>query len=122
MRSRTELVKAIIADPTPSADILSELRAYGWDCDAELVQLTQADILNVLESFLSGEISAGEVRGWASRLERRDDVGCEGGGDGVVNEALFWLANPEINYPIDNALHQRIQNMFKVGFYEARKP
>ncbi|HDZ8841273.1 hypothetical protein [Aeromonas dhakensis] len=122
MRSRTELLKEVISDPVPTAEILAELSSYGWDCETELVQLTQADILRVLESLTSGAVSAIQVCTWANRLEGRDDVGFEGGGEGVVNEALFWLANPEINYPIDNTLQQKIQNMFKVGLYEARKP
>jgi hypothetical protein len=42
----------------------------------------------------------------------REDVGYEGGAEGVVKEAIFWLANPCLNWPIDAALCARIERLF----------
>lgn len=112
MRSRNELLLEIIEHATPKPRTLEDLRTYGWDSRDELVTLTKSHVLRILAAFKAGTLNAPQVRDWANRLEGRDDIGYADGSDGVVNEAIFWLANPAINWPIDEAICVRIEVLF----------
>lgn len=116
MRDRTSLVLELISNPKTVATIIHELAVYGWYCENPLAMVTKRDVLAVLKQFESGILSVAEVRAWANAVGGRTDVGYEFGTDGVVEESLYWLAKPEINWPIDAALCERI-----VVLYERRK-
>lgn len=100
MRSRTELVEALIAFREPLESLWAELRQYGWDCEEELAVLNPEDVIAVLSRFISGDISANDVEAWANLLECREDIGFAAGHEEPLGEAVYWLANPVINYPI----------------------
>jgi hypothetical protein len=118
MKSRTALVNELVQNPAISAEALEQLRSYGWDCEAPLATVRKADVLGILRKFEAGTLTAKEVQLWANRIEHRDDIDYELGSEGVVNEAVFWLANPVINFPIDSALCRRIEQAF-VGDWDA---
>ena len=122
MRSRRELVSELIRNPRIETTLLDELASYGWDSEVELGTITQDDVCAVLAQLQSGALSAQEVHAWANRIEGRDDVAFQFGSEGVVNEAIFWLANPHINWPINNDLCQKIESMFLTGRYELSGP
>jgi len=112
MSSRTDLVSELMRNPKISEHAIQALKAYGWDCDEILVTVAKKNVLSVLAEFSAGQLTADEVQSWANRIEGRDDVDYEYGPDGVVNEVVFWLANPNINYPINAALCDRIEKAF----------
>lgn len=112
MRSRESLLAEIVENPLPDPSVLSELKEYPWDCDRELVTITKTHICTVLAAFREKRLTAKQVQDWANRIEGRDDIGYELGFEGAVNEAIFWLANPYIKYPIDEKIHERIDNLF----------
>jgi len=112
MSSRTDLVSELVRNPKISEQAIQALKAFGWDCDETLVTVKKKDVLSVLADFSAGRLTEDEVQSWASRIESRDDVDYEHGPEGVVNEAVFWLANPGINYPINAALCDRIAKAF----------
>ena len=116
MRDRTSLVLELINKPKTVTAITQELAAYGWYSESCLAVVTKLDILAVLKQFENKELSAAEVKAWANSLGGRTDIGFEFGADGVVEESLYLLANPENNWPIDVDLCQRI-----VALYERRK-
>jgi hypothetical protein len=112
MRTRAELVAELVRNPLPAQDVLEGLRGYGWDSDVELVLVSKVDVFRILALFRYGDLDALYVQAWANRIEGREDVGYEGGAEGVVKEAIFWLANPCLNWPIDAALCARIERLF----------
>lgn len=81
-----------------------ELVQYGWDSEIELAELTPEHIKHVLKLYLSGIYSDVEVRNWANAIERRDDIGLLRSHAEVMDEMVFWLANPAINYAITPSL------------------
>lgn len=115
MRDRASLVLELIRNPKTAPALTQELAAYGWYCEEDLAVVTKLDVLAVLKQFEKGLLSADEVRVWANSLGGRTDVSFEFGADGVVEESLYWLANPDTNWPIDAYLCHRI-----VAFYERR--
>lgn len=116
MRDRTSLVLELIGNPKTVSAITQELAIYGWYCENCLAVVTKLDVLAVLKQFEQGMLSAVEIEAWANSLGGRPDIGFEFGADGVVEESLYWLANPEINWPIDASLCHRI-----VALYERRR-
>ena len=109
MASRIDLVTALVRNARTSTEDIEALKAYGWDCEMPLVTLRKTDVLSVLAQFRAGSLTAEEVCNWADRIEGRDDIDCE---EDAVDEAIFWLANPSINYPIDIPLCARIEKTF----------
>ena len=116
MRDRTTLVIELIQNPHTVNDTTDELATYGWYCDGYLAIVSKQDVLAVLKRFEAGELAATEVQVWANSIGGRPDIGFEFGADGVVEESLYWLANPDVNWPIDTELCHRI-----VTLYERRR-
>ena len=109
MEDRASLLQRLVRYELPIEDTIAMLQAYGWDSDAELVVLTAAGALRILERYLSGELSAEQVEYWAELLEMRDDVGLEVRQEAELRRLIFVLANPEINEPLTPALAIRLR-------------
>lgn len=116
MRDRKVLVLELIKNPKTVGTVLQELCEYGWYCETPLATLTKLDVLAVLKQFEHDIFSAAEIEAWANSVGGRTDIELEFGADGVVEESLYWLAHPEINWPVDAALCARI-----VALYERRQ-
>ncbi|HEY0199809.1 MAG TPA: hypothetical protein VGC19_14945 [Rhodanobacter sp.] len=89
--SRAALVTELVRHERAVTDILRELAPYGWDCDSPLVQLLPEHIVDVLDRFLSGELSADQVDAWANAIECREDIGYDP--SSVPGKVLHELAN-----------------------------
>jgi hypothetical protein len=96
--SRTSQLKELLHFSRPVADVVSDLSAFGWDSDEELVTLEAAHISTVLNRFLAGDISAADVEDWANAIECREDIGLFQGSP--VADALDELANPVLTRPL----------------------
>lgn len=49
----------------PVADALKRLRAFDWDGAPDLVTLSPATVIEVLDRYLSGDVMAEEIEKWA---------------------------------------------------------
>ena len=104
MNLRADLIAQIAKFQSDITSAKKEIQNYPWDCDNELYILTRSDILNVFERYLSGSIKTEELSSWADFLECRDDLGYEKGSEEIIDKIIFWLGNPDINYPINKEL------------------
>ena len=93
--SRQAILSSLIQFDAPVADLKAALAALSWDADP-VVTLTRRDIAAVLERFASRDIDAATVEEWANLVECRDDIDFEAGHEGVVADAIYVLANPEL--------------------------
>ena len=101
MDRRTALLLKLAKFEEPSAPLIEELRHLGWDWSGDpLLVLDAEHFLNIMDRFLSGELSAELVEEWAENLESREDVGFATGREDLLDDMLFCLANPSINYEI----------------------
>lgn len=98
-RTRSQILKDLVALAGPVHSLENELRGYPWDSDV-LVVLTAADALDVLDRFDRGDIDADECAAWADALEARDDVGLEPAYEEDLKTLLFEIGTPEINGPL----------------------
>jgi|SRR6266566_752680 len=87
--SRKELVERLVRFDTPLAPTLAALQEFSWDCDEPLVTLDASCVRSVLQRFLSGHLTVGDVEAWADAIECRDDVDYSSFRD-IIHE----LANP----------------------------
>ncbi|WP_444905961.1 hypothetical protein ACJJIR_15080 [Microbulbifer sp. SSSA008] len=108
MESRKVLVTKLVEYKAPINRILGDLKSYGWDSETDLVTLRPSHLENVLERYISGELSDLQVRDWANAIEHREDIGLLNEYKGTLDEMIFWLANPAINYPIKKDLAKRV--------------
>ena len=108
METRAELVTELIRNAGASEELRLKLGRFPWDCEENLAVLDEGDIRRVLAQYATGVLSAPAVAAWAESIECRDDVGYSDGDSGALAEVIFWLANPEINGPLDAALLRRV--------------
>ena len=106
---RRELVSKLINYEGTPQKIVDNLRAFGWDSDQELVHIAPEHLHKVLDLYISGQISESDLVNWAGYLECRDDIGFDEKFEDVLRESIFWLANPEINFPITIELAKKIK-------------
>jgi hypothetical protein len=96
--TRTFHLEELLQFSRPIAGVVSDLSAFGWDSDEELVTLEPSHISAVLNRFLSGEISVADVEDWANAIECREDIGLIQ--ESPVADALDELANPLLTRPL----------------------
>lgn len=109
MKRRADLIEEIAKYKSDITNAKNEIQKYPWDCENELYTLTRSDLLNIFERYLNNEITNDELFSWASFLECRDDLKYEEEAEAIIDKTIFWLANPEINYPINKQLIARLK-------------
>jgi hypothetical protein len=93
---RVEALRDLVELRVPIRDATAALGRFVWDSDEELVDLTSMDVMQLLNGYLDGRLSADDCREWAESLEVRDDVGREPGREEELAEFLFEIATPEV--------------------------
>ena len=89
---RRALLVELIKLRRPVTVIREELSRYEWD-SPEVVRMRAADIVEVLDRFLEGDLSAEDIETWADAIECRDDVDYD-----EVKDVVWELANPAITH------------------------
>lgn len=115
MQDRKTLLEIILRyeDPGALPELRRDLATYGYDCEEDLVTLTSATIVAVLERYLQGELTAKEVFEWVEFMEQREDIefGRENEDDIGVQEIIFKIGTPELEGPLTV---QRAEALIKV--------
>jgi hypothetical protein len=78
-----------------------------WDSERELVTIRPAHVLKVLSRFRSGALSAEQVEKWANAIEGREDIDLEAQNRELLREAIFALANPDLQGDITTDVADR---------------
>lgn len=97
---RINALQDLIGLRKPIGVAIKELRSFPWDSDAPLVTLAGRDLIRILDGYLQGDLSAGEIEDWADAVEGRDDIGYEPGREETLRQAVFELANPLLTVPL----------------------
>jgi hypothetical protein len=112
LEDRTSLLNRVIRYELPLEDTLVLLRAYGWHSDGELVMLTAAQVVGVLNRFLAGELTAPQIQHWAELLELREDVGLEPRWSEEIALPVRQFATPESFGAITRTLVRQVRDSF----------
>jgi len=94
---RKRVLQDLVMRRRPVSEALLRLETFPWDSETELVTLTRADALRLLDEYLRGELTSDSCEEWADAIEVRDDIGMEEGFDDLLKSFIFELANPAIN-------------------------
>ena len=103
---RRNILIELIEWRQPISQLTALMRSVPWDSDREVVQLTQAHILDVLRRFEAGLCSPAEVEDWANLIECREDIAHQ---TEQVTEAIYVLANPILTDPLTPALADQLR-------------
>jgi hypothetical protein len=91
MRERKDILVDLIHKRQDMSVLIQELSIYPWDCDEPLVIMKRDDILNILNTYVSGDLSSDELENWANAIECREDIGFE---DDTIEDIVNRIANP----------------------------
>ena len=98
MKTQAELIEEIAWRRRPREAIFEELRRFESASDVYILPLSA--VIEIINLRISGKISEKEVVEWASFFECRDEVDYHEKERDRITEAIFLLANPEINYAL----------------------
>jgi len=90
MNDRKELLSNLINFERPLKSIMKRLRDFGWDSENELLEVTNAHIVNALQEYLNRKVSGYEIEEWANSIEGREDLKMKE----EIKEVIYILANP----------------------------
>ena len=94
--SRIDIVKSLIELSRPVREISAELIHWPWDYEGEPALLCRSHVESVVRRCLSDHLSLAELEAWADAVECREDIDYELANEQWIKEALFRLANPDI--------------------------
>lgn len=92
---RRAIMASLVRFDLPLPELEAAVAALDWDA-VPLVSLRRGDIVGVLRQYSAGLLQAGEVERWANLIECRDDIEFEPHHEPAVVDAIFDLANPEL--------------------------
>jgi hypothetical protein len=109
---RAELVTKLIRDGPLSEPELDQLLSFGWDSDDELVALTKADAVAMLDRHRGGAVSTEDLVRWADQIEGREDIGFEPEHEADLAGLIIELANPTLQAePTSDTAHRWLRRL-----------
>lgn len=96
MRSRRQILQELVAFSQPLEFIAKEISQLEWDYDGKPFIIKPIHIVNVLNRFLFGDLTAKEVEDWANMIECREDLEYEKYNPEQLDKIIYELANPSI--------------------------
>ena len=104
---RVRLLRDLVQCIAPTADTAEALSRFPWDVEEPLVVLMPNHCVAVLDRFLRGELSSGQVEQWANALEVREDLDFQ---SEIVGEVVHRLANPVLEGPLTAAAAKQLRS------------
>lgn len=105
--SRVSLLSDLITFGKPIDVLTAIVGDLGWS-ETPVVVLTTDHILSVLRRFQAGELTAVDVEAWADLTESREDIDYQPERHEEIREAIYVLANPVLNGPLDETLADQV--------------
>jgi predicted AlkP superfamily pyrophosphatase or phosphodiesterase len=104
MNNRLDVVSSLVTFSKPLEEISNELSIFDWDYEGESLIVKSDEIIEVLRRYISGEINAEEIEGWANLIECREDIVFEAEKESELEDVIYRLANPLLEEPISVSL------------------
>jgi hypothetical protein len=93
---RRRILRSLLELDRPLDAVLGDLAGVAWDSEEELVILQPGHVIDMLNRFKSGRYGTEDVERWANAIEGRDDIGLKDESRALLKEAIFDLANPDL--------------------------
>jgi hypothetical protein len=104
---RRQILTQLIGWQQPIDHLATLMSSVPWDSDSDLVTLTSAHILDVLDRFVVGTCSAADIERWANLIECREDIAHQ---TAEIAEAIHVLANPLLMGALTPDLAQELRS------------
>ena len=116
-QTRSQLLNALLTFEQPLSDILDSLNRLSWDSEEVLIKLQKKHIIHLLQRYLQGQLSITDVENWANAIEGREDIEPEENDQGILDEILFYLANPLLSQPLSHESAQDYLTQLNSNIY-----
>jgi hypothetical protein len=110
---RSAALRGLLHGEIPVHEARQRLSQFPWDSDVELQSLTRQDLIRMLDHYLAGSVTGGDVEQWADAIEGRDDVGFEAETHELLRQAIFELANPDITHRLEPERARKLQERLR---------
>ena len=91
MRIRKSILLDLINNRVDTSSLISELSKYSWDRNEPIIVINNEDICKILNKYINGDLSSGELENWANTIECSEDLAFENDSlENVINR----IANP----------------------------
>lgn len=98
---RLNLVKKLVGFEGRIEETIQKLNTFEWDYAGGPIVLTKEAAVTILERYLDGQITSGEIEKWADAIELREDIVYESSSFEWLESVITTLSAPEINGLID---------------------
>lgn len=100
MKTRQEYLNTLVNFDQPLSTILLILNTFSWDSSEATITLKKEHLLQILDRYLDNALTATDLENWADAIECREDIAYETDYEDIINDIIFYLANPTLNEPI----------------------
>lgn len=107
--NRLSIVMDIVSFARPVAEMEKDITSYPWDYSGKGVTLTAKNISHALDMYKFGVITDKDLVDWANLIELREDIVYDAERHDAIEQAIFVLANPEINCQISYEIVENIK-------------
>jgi hypothetical protein len=80
-----------------------------------LATLTGANVISILDRYLSGDLTSQQVADWADLVECREDIELPEAGAVSISDAVFHLANPNLRGELTLQVAERMRSALSSG-------
>ena len=101
IKNRFEVLKSLVEFSCPLETINTAILEFEWDYEGEPIELRREHLINVIDRYTRGDLSASEVEQWANLLEGREDISFEKNSEEWISKLIYELANPSITVPLN---------------------
>lgn len=98
---RLEWVTKLIGFEGDIEETIQKLNTFEWDYTGDPIVLRKEDAASVLERYIDGQITSGDIEKWADAIELREDIAYEPSSFEWLENVICTLSAPEINGLID---------------------
>lgn len=92
--SRQYILKNLVEFSKPIVELTNDLSSLTWDYDGKPFVIHTNQVLEVLNRYISGNLSSEEIESWANLIECREDINFEKGKQVILEKIIYQLANP----------------------------
>ena len=112
---RKVLLERLLAYELPIEPVLEGLSYFAFDAEEVLLCIQRAHVVQILDRFDAGRLTADQVTDWADQIEVRDDLGFEEGHHELLRDAIFRLANPNLSEAVTLEVARTIRKQLVDG-------
>jgi len=94
--SRENTLKNLVEFSKPIVELSNDLSNLTWDYEGEPFTVYAYQILEVLNRYISADLSSEEIENWANLIECREDIEFEKAEQTILENIIYQLANPTL--------------------------